>query len=147
MENEKNYDDIINLPHYVSQNRQCMSMHDRAAQFSPFAALTGYDDAVEETARLTDERQELSEEKNDELDNRLKMIRERVAEKPEIKVTFFVADEKKAGGAYETLQGTVRTVDEYSAELVFTDGVRIPLKDIVSVEGEFFAVLERDTIV
>lgn len=144
---EKNYDDIINLPHYVSETRQRMSMHDRAAQFSPFAALTGYDDAVEETARLTDERQELSEEKSAELDERLRLIKEHIAEKPEITVTFFVADEKKAGGAYETLQGKVRTIDEYSAELVFTDGSRVPLKDTFSVEGEFFAAFEMNTIV
>ena len=124
-----------------------MSMHDRAAQFSPFAALTGYDDAVEETARLTDERQELSEEKSAELDERLRLIKEHIAEKPEITVTFFVADEKKAGGAYETLQGKVRTIDEYLAELVFTDGSRVPLKDTFSVEGEFFAAFDMNTIV
>ncbi|MBQ2823915.1 MAG: hypothetical protein IJF18_04990 [Oscillospiraceae bacterium] len=147
MEKEKSYDDIINLPHYVSETRQRMSMHDRAAQFSPFAALTGYDDAVEETARLTDERQELSEEKSAELDERLRLIKEHIAEKPEITVTFFVADEKKAGGAYETLQGKVRTIDEYLAELVFTDGSRVPLKDTFSVEGEFFAAFDMNTIV
>ena len=124
-----------------------MSMHDRAAQFSPFAALTGYDDAVEETARLTDERQELSEENSAELDERLRLIKEHIAEKPEITVTFFVADEKKAGGAYETLQGKVRTIDEYLAELVFTDGSRVPLKDTFSVEGEFFAAFDMNTIV
>ena len=93
------YDDIIHLPHHVSKTRPQMSMLDRAAQFSPFAALTGYEDAIQETGRLTDERMELSDEDRELLDRKWHYLQEIISDRPEITVTYFVPDEKKAGGS------------------------------------------------
>ncbi|MBQ8787834.1 MAG: hypothetical protein IJZ61_09400 [Oscillospiraceae bacterium] len=134
MDNEHRYDDIINLPHHVSKTRPQMSMHDRAAQFSPFAALTGYDDAVEETARLTDEQYELSEDARNKLDEQLRLIADRIGEQPEIEVTYFVDDELKDGGAYLTVRGYVRCIDEYEKEIVFTDRARIGLAAVSEIK-------------
>ena len=133
MDNEHRYDDIINLPHHVSAMRPQMSMHDRAAQFSPFAALTGYDDAVEETARLTDKQAVLSEDEQNQLDEQLRLIADRIDEKPEAEVTYFLPDELKEGGKYITVNGCVRRIDEYEKEIVFTDGVRIKLECIYKI--------------
>lgn len=130
---EHRYDDIINLSHHVSVTRQRMSMHDRAAQFSPFAALTGFDDAVEETARLTDEQSELSEDARNRLDEQLCLIADRIEEQPEIEVTYFVSDELKEGGKYVSAKGCVRRIDEYARELVFADGTRIALESVTEL--------------
>ena len=105
------YDGIINLPHHTSPKRLRMSMLDRAAQFSPFAALTGYDSAIKETARLTEERIELDENEQEALDVQLQIIREHLKEKPEITVTYFQQDVRKAGGAYLSLTGNVKQID------------------------------------
>ena len=99
------YDDIINLPHHVSQTRPQMSMIDRAAQFSPFAALTGYDAAIKETGRLTDTKLEIGDEERDVLDRKQQYLQKIVADRPEITITYFVPDEKKAGGSYTSLTG------------------------------------------
>ena len=101
------YEDIINLPHHVSKTRPQMSMLERAAQFSPFAALNGYDDAVKETGRLTDERIELGDEERDLLDRKQQYLQEIIADRPEITVTFFVPDEKKPGGSYTASTGNL----------------------------------------
>ena len=93
------YDDIINLPHHVSKTRPQMSMVDRAAQFSPFAALTGYDAAIKETGRLTDEKVNLSEEEKEALDRKQQILMEWLGDHPALTITFFVPDEKKSGGA------------------------------------------------
>ncbi|MBP1549459.1 MAG: hypothetical protein J6A05_05595 [Oscillospiraceae bacterium] len=134
MDNEHRYDDIIKLPHHVSATRPRMSMHDRAAQFSPFAALTGYDAAVEETARLTDEQYELSEDKRNNLDKILRLIADRIDEHPEVEVTYFVPDEMKDGGRYVKLRGFVRRIDEYEKELVFFDGVKIEFDTVAEIK-------------
>lgn len=134
MDNEHRYDDIINLPHHVSKTRPQMSMHDRAAQFSPFAALTGYDDAVEETARLTDEQYELSEDARNKLDEQLRLIADRIDEQPEVEVTYFVPDPLKEGGKYVMTKGCVRIIDEYAREIVFADGTRIGLDAISEIK-------------
>lgn len=131
---EHRYDDIINLPHHVSKTRPQMSMHDRAAQFSPFAALTGYDEAVEETARLTDEQYELSEDARNKLDEQLRLIADRIDEQPEIEVTYFVPDVLKEGGKYVVTKGLVRIIDEYAREIVFADGTRIGLDAISEIK-------------
>lgn len=133
MDTEHRYDDIINLPHHVSKTRPQMSMHDRAAQFSPFAALTGYDDAVEETARLTDEQAELSEDTRNKLDKILRLIADRIDEHPQIRVTYFVADELKDGGRYVTSGGCVRRIDEYEKKLIFVDGTQISLDTVSEI--------------
>lgn len=133
---EHRYDDIISLPHHVSATRPRMSMHDRAAQFSPFAALTGYDDAVEETARLTDKQYELSEDARNRLDEQLRLIANRIGEQPEIEVTYFVPDELKEGGKYVTIKGHVRIIDEYAKEIVFVDGTRLRLEVVSEIKTD-----------
>lgn len=132
------YDDIIHLPHPVSARHPQMPLADRAAQFSPFAALTGHDAAIRETARLTDSPVELEESDKEQLDRQLLLVRENLARKPEIKVTYFQPDEKKSGGAYVTVCGRVNKVEEYGGRLILTDGTIIPLENIFSMEGELF---------
>jgi hypothetical protein len=138
------YDDIINLPHHVSTKHPQMPLIDRAAQFAPFAALTGYDAAVKETARLTDERIELDEYTMDALRDRLQMIADRLEENPEITVTYFQPDAKKEGGAYITAAGTVKKIDEYEQAVVMTHGMAIPFDEIVSIEGPMFEVIDDE---
>ena len=125
-----NYDDIKHLTRPQYDDLHPMSMHDRAAQFSPFAALVGYDDAVAETARLTDSRLELTEDEMSELNANLNRLLDSLDEQPEISVTYFVPDEKKSGGRYVEKLGVVRIYDSYANELVFTDGVRIAVADM-----------------
>lgn len=137
-ENNHKYDDIIDLPHHVSATRPRMSMIDRAAQFSPFAALTGYDAAIKETGRLTDARIELSEESQAALDRKQQLLLDNLTDRPEISVTFFVPDEWKSGGAYVTVTGRVKKVDAYQRFLILTDGTKLPLDDILDMESELF---------
>lgn len=140
MTNEINhlYDDIIDLPHHVSATRPRMPMIDRAAQFSPFAALTGYDAAIKETGRLTDERIELSEESRAALDRKQQLLMNNLADRPVVSVTYFVPDERKSGGAYVTVSGRVKKVDDYQRLLLLTDGTKIPLDEILDMESELF---------
>lgn len=128
-----NYDDIKHLSRPQYDEFPPMSRHDRAAQFSPFAALVGYDDAVAETARLTDSKIELTEDQAAELNDKMNMLLDRISEQPEIRVTYFIPDEKKSGGRYVDKQGVVRIFDEYSQELVFMDKVRINIRDIIDL--------------
>ena len=132
------YNDIINLPHHVSKTRRQMSMLDRAAQFSPFAALTGYDAAIKETGRLTDEKINLSEEEKEALDRKQQILLEKLADHPALTVTFFVPDEKKLGGAYVTKSGNLKKIDEFERLMQLTDGTKIPLNDVVKIESELF---------
>ncbi len=118
------YDDIIDLPRPKSKHEP-MPMSDRAAQFSPFAALTGYEDAIDETARLTDARVELAESAVEELERRLNDLAARISERPEITVAYFVPDTRKEGGAYVTHTGALKRIDEVERELVFEDGTRV----------------------
>lgn len=128
------YDDIIMLPRHVSKTHPPMPAADRAAQFAPFAALTGHYDAVKETARLTEERVELDESCKAVLDGKLQDIRRRLGEEPAVTVTYFVPDERKSGGSYETAAGCVRKIDEYERVLVLTDGTRIPVSELLEIE-------------
>lgn len=128
-----NYDDIKHLTRPQYDDLHPMSMWDRAAQFSPFAALVGYDDAVAETARLTDSRIELTEDGINELNANLNRLLDNLDEQPEIKVTYFVPDEKKSGGKYVDKVGVVRIYDSYANELVFTDGARISVADMAKL--------------
>ena len=131
------YDDIIDLPHKQSNRRPHMPLIDRAAQFSPFAALTGHDAAIKETARLTDWKVELDEYRKEELDSQLQQILEHIAERPEVVITYFRPDEHKEGGAYVTHNGSVKKIDEYEQIILMTDGTRIPIEDIAEIEGSF----------
>lgn len=129
------YRDMLNLPHHVSRTHPPMPVQDRAAQFAPFAALTGHHEAVKETARLTDERIELDEYCKAVIDEKLQKIQEQLStEQPVVSVTYFVPDAKKAGGSYETAAGCVKKVDEYQRILVLTDGTRIPIDEIIEVD-------------
>ena len=130
------YDDIINLPHPQSKKHPRMSLHDRAAQFSPFAALTGHSAAIDETARLTDRKLELNEEKKAELDRIWQYLMEKVQNHPMLKVTYFIPDEKKAGGIYNTVRGRLKKMDSYKGILTLADGSMIGYSDIYEMEIE-----------
>ncbi|MDD3919735.1 MAG: hypothetical protein PHO41_00960 [Eubacteriales bacterium] len=136
------YDDIMHLPHPVSSVHPPMPQADRAAQFSPFAALTGYADAIDETARLTDARVELDEDGKSALDSRLQLLQNSIKAQPEVTVTYFQPDEKKTGGAYVTATGAVQKIDGYRRLLCMTDGTAIPINDIYAIEGELFYGLD-----
>ena len=136
------YDEIINFPHHVSKTRPQMPMSDRAAQFSPFAALTGYDSAIRETGRLTDEKIDLDEESLNALNVRYQMLTDALEERPEVRITYFKPDERKAGGAYGTTAGAVRKIDDFEQTIIMQDGTRIPMGDVLSLEGELFSALE-----
>lgn len=127
------YDDIIDLPRPKSKHEP-MPMSDRAAQFSPFAALTGYSDAIDETARLTDRRIELSEEESAELDYKQQYLS--TLDSPTVTVTYFVPDERKSGGAYVTHTGVLKRVDEVERMVVFKDGLRVPLDEVMDIKCE-----------
>lgn len=127
------YDDIIDLPRPKSKHEP-MPMSDRAAQFSPFAALTGYGDAIDETARLTDARIELSEEERAELDYKQQYLA--TLDSPTVTVTYFVPDERKSGGAYVTHTGVLKRVDEVERMVVFKDGLRVPLDEVMDIKCE-----------
>ena len=129
----RNYDDIINLARPQYHDLPPMSIHDRAAQFSPFAALVGYDAAVEETARLTDSRREMEQDEINELNRQLSELNERLSDRPKIRVTYFIRDKKKEGGRYASKIGNARTIDQVENRIVFTDGESVPVKDMYSV--------------
>lgn len=137
----KAYDDIIDLPHHVSTTHPHMASIDRAAQFSPFAALTGYDAAIKETARLTDERVELDESMKDALSNKLQIIADRLKEQPEIAITYFQPDGKKNGGTYVTAVSAAKKIDKYERVVVMSDGIVIPIDEIISIDGQIFETM------
>lgn len=142
MNDAHKYDDIIHLPHHVSVRHPQMPLMDRAAQFSPFAALTGYDAAIKETERLTEEWEELDESRKAMLDERLQIIRENFPGKPEIIFTYFQPDEKKSGGAYLTVTGKVKKINEYEHQIIMEDGTVLPIENLFSIEGELFRELD-----
>ena len=131
------YDDIINLPHHVSERHPQMSMYNRAAQFAPFAASTGHDSAITEAARLTEAEEELSESDAEVLNRKLAYLQS-LDEKPTISVTYFVPDDKKEGGSYHTATGIVKSVEPDKGVLQFEDGTGIPVIRIKDIDGECF---------
>lgn len=128
------YEDIIHLPHHVSPKRAPMSMHDRAAQFAPFAALTGHDAIIRETARVVDAPIELTESRREELNRQLQMLSDRIVENPQVTVTHYIPDERKPGGAYVITTGRVKKLDEFAHVLVMCDGSAIDVDTIAGVE-------------
>lgn len=128
------YEDIMHLSRPVSARHLPMSMHDRAAQFSPFAALTGYDAAIEETARLTDQQIELAEGSKEFLDKQLQKIQANIHLFPEIQVTFFEADLRKSGGSYLTHMARVKKIDDYRKVIIFQDGVCVAFSRLIDVK-------------
>lgn len=132
------YDDIINLPHHVSKRYSQMSIKERAAQFAPFAALVGYEDAVEETARLTDKRIELDEEAKNILDMKLQMLKDQMKVQiyPNVTIMYFVPDLKKDGGKYIQISGVIKKVDEIRQLIILDDKTEIPINEVISIAGE-----------
>ena len=132
------YDDIINLPHPTSNRHPRMPLYDRAAQFSPFAALTGHDAAIKETARLTDEKLELDEEVKARLNEKLQIIKENIGTDVTVFITYFVPDEKKSGGTYASCTGSVKRMDAYEHRIIMNDNTVIPIEQIYEVESDLF---------
>ena len=129
----RDYEDIIYLPHHRSKKHAPMPLYDRAAQFSPFAALTGHDAAIKETARITDRKIELDEYEIAVLDDRLQNIKAQLQSHPEITVTYFQPDIRKDGGEYITVTGNVKKIDEYAKTMIMEDSTRIPISDIIEI--------------
>lgn len=136
------YDDIINMPHHVSASRPRMSMIDRAAQFSPFAALSGYGEAVAETARLTDRKIEIDETDQAILDMKQRILMDAISEHPLITVTYFKKDERKAGGKYLTVRGELKKIDEYERTIILATGEQIGFDDVYDISSDLFRGLE-----
>jgi len=132
------YDDIIDLPHHVSQKHPRMSMLNRAAQFSPFAALTGYDAAIQESACQTERKVELGEDAKAEISEKLRYLRDIEAEHPIVTLTYFIPDARKEGGEYVSLTAKVKRIDEFCQAVLLTDGGSIPIDDILEVNCEGF---------
>ena len=132
------YQDIINNPHHTSKTRKRMSGLNRAAQFAPFAALTGYDASIYEAARLTESRIELDDKAIEILNMKLNFLKENIKEQPEIIVTYFVPDTKKDGGAYVEYSGTIRVINEIQKTIIFTDRTTIKIEMILDIQGEIF---------
>ena len=132
------YEDIVDLQHHVSSKHPQPTMADRAARFAPFAAITGYEEMVLEEARVTDDRIEMDESSKAALNEKLNMILEFLDEQPEVSITYFEPDKRKAGGAYITVTGTVKRIDEYEHLVIMTDGKKINIDDIYNLQGELF---------
>ncbi len=132
------YEDIVDLPHHVSRKHPQPTMADRAARFAPFAAIIGYEEMVLEEARVTDDRIEMDESSKAALNEKLNMILEFIDEQPEIKITYFEPDKRKVGGAYVTVIGTVKRIDEYEHLVIMTDGKKINIDDIYNLQSELF---------
>ena len=130
----KTYNDIINLPHHRSPRRGSMSREARAAQFAPFAALTGFDGVICETGRLTKEAVELTEEELQRLDSILRHLADRIGENPQAVITYFCPDRHKKGGAYVCAVGVLKKIDLYRREVCMEDGTMIPIDRIYAVE-------------
>ncbi len=135
---ERNYDDIIDLPHHVSKKHPQMSRLNRAAQFAPFAALTGYDACVKEEARLTGSKTELSQEQIMRLNRKVAYLKSHLEDEPTVTVTFFLPDKRKAGGEYVTETGAVYEIDGLEGVIVLTNKKKIFLTDVIDIESELF---------
>ncbi len=140
---EKNYDDIINLPRHISATRKRMTNYERAAQFSAFAALTGYDSLVHEKGRETDAKEELTDYKIAKLEERLQILQEKAKELPYITITFFKPDERKKGGEYVIYSGNFRRIDESDSTIILSDGRKILIENIYEIESEAFEELKE----
>lgn len=130
---QEKYADIINLPHHISKKHPQMSMEARAAQFAPFSALTGYDDAVQETARFTEGRIEIDEGLKEELDIQLQLIKNKILTYPEVTFIYFIPDNRKQGGKYTHVTGKVKKIDEYRKKIILVDGMEIAIPEIIEI--------------
>ena len=132
-----NYDDIINLKRPISKHPK-MSLYQRSAQFAPFAALTGYEGQVKETARLTDRRIELDEEMKLILDLKIQVIKEMLSNNPEVEITYFIPDTRKDGGKYETIINNVKKIDSYNEHIIMQNNLKIEIKEIININSNIF---------
>ncbi|MCI7643455.1 MAG: hypothetical protein MST10_03740 [Lentisphaeria bacterium] len=132
------YNDIVNLPHHVSASRQPMSSADRAAQFAPFAALTGYEDAVAEAGRITGTQIELDEQQQVELNRRFNLLMTNITRLPEVEVEYFVPDMLKSGGEYVVYRGVIKKVSISDKRIIFQDDTVIQLNMVVALNGKIF---------
>lgn len=133
MDNNEKYKDIINLPHHVSKKHPQMTIENRAAQFAPFAALVGHDEAVKETARLTTNKKEIDNDLKNILDKKLQMINENITNTPEATITYFVPDKKKEGGQYLTITEKVKKIDTYKQVIILENKEQININDIIEI--------------
>ncbi len=138
------YDDIIRLPHHVSQNHPQMPLRDRATQFAPFAALTGYDDSIAEAGRLTTERRELSEQEQAELNRRFNFLLEQLKSKPVVDIVHFVPDERKSGGGYQSVTGSIKTISLPERMITLNSGQVIHFDDILDITGTVFSKMPEE---
>lgn len=138
MNDEHRYDDMLDMPHHVSPTRPRMSLHDRAAQFAPFAALTGFGAAITEADRMPERRVELGEAETAELAEKLRILEARQSEHPQISLTRFIPDARKEGGRYETAEGRLRHIRPVEYTLAFTDGRVFDIDDIINIDGALF---------
>lgn len=137
------YNDIINLPHHVSNTHPSMSVYARSAQFAPFAALKGYDDEIKETGRFTNKRIDIDEELKNELNIKLKIITKNIFDRPKLTFIYFIPDKRKDGGKYVKVKGSVKKIDEYKKIIVLEDNTKINIYDIVNIEGNIFNILDN----
>ena len=135
-----NYNDIINNPHHTSKTRKRMSQSNRAAQFAPFAALTGYDTAIGEATRLTETRIELDDKTKEILNMKLNFLKDQIMDRPYVTVTYFVPDAKKGGGTYVDYSGNIRVIDETLQTIIFTDRTTIAIDVICDIQGEILKI-------
>ena len=138
----KNYDDIINLPHFESKKHKRMSIEARSAQFAPFSALTGYEDIVKETARLTDKKIEIDDEQKQILNNKLQFILKNIDLNPEITFTYFVNDNQKSGGKYIEKNGIIKKIDNINGLIILKDKSIIKIDDIMNITGDLFQKID-----
>ena len=142
MKYDHKYDDIISMEHHKSKKHPPMSLYARSAQFAPFAALTGYEDAVRETAREVGDRIEIDDELKNILDGKIQILIEQIKKKPEVIFTYFVPDLTKEGGAYISVMGIVKKIDTYNQKIILEDKTEIPINEIIDISGEIFRVYE-----
>lgn len=141
---DHSYDDIINMKRHVSKKHPPMSLYARSAQFAPFAALTGYEDAVKETARQTSEKIEIDEELKNILDSKIQILIEQIRKRPEVNITYFKQDLKKEGGKYITVCGVIQKIDVYKQLIILADKTEIFIGDILDISGEIFDYIKKE---
>ena len=136
------YDDIIDLEHHKSKKHPPMSLYARSAQFAPFAALTGYEEAVTETARDVTKRIDIDEELKNILDSKIQILLEKIKNKPEIVFTYFIPDLTKDGGKYINVTGVIKKIDLFNQNIILEDKTEIPINEIIDISGEIFKILD-----
>lgn len=133
---DRDYSDMLDMPHHVSNRHPRMSMDARAAQFAPFAALSGYGEAVDETVRRTDSKIDIDDGLKEVLNSRLLIIKDNIRNKPIVEFTYFIPDKKKSGGMYKTISGKVRKIDDYKHIVIMDDKLEIPIDDIINIRSD-----------